>query len=561
MNDQKNSFAALFTPKLITCLREGYDLKRLGKDALAGLTVAIVALPLSMGIAIASGVGPERGLFTAIIAGFLISMLGGSRYQIGGPTAAFIVVVYRTIEHHGYDGLALATLLAGLMLVAIGLLRLGTYIKYIPYPVTIGFTAGIGVTILVGQLADLLGLKTGKLPGEFIPKVEALVGAMPTFNVAALALSALGLAIILLLQKFRPNWPRFLIMVVLVSVAVAFLPFDVVTIGKKFGDIPAMLPAPQLPALSLEKIRAVMPDAITIALLAAIESLLSAVVADGMTGRQHRSNIELVAQGVANIFSPLFGGLSATGAIARTATNIRSGGTSPVAGMLHALFILAFMVVAAPLARYVPLCALSVILMIVAWNMSEVGTVKNFLVNASEGDRLLLLSTLLLTVFTDLTLAIEVGVVLGAFKFMHNMSQAVEVESHMHLLEEDKPDVVRPARGEMDFPAMPRDTALYRIHGPFFFGAASELAKELGSVRFGIAHLVLDFEDVPLLDATGATTLKGLIASAAKKNIQVTLVGLSRRVRNSMKRFKIEPPRHVFFMADNVEEALKNRLA
>jgi SulP family sulfate permease len=551
------SFFQLFTPKLVTTLREGYGWPRFFKDALAGLTVAIVALPLAMGIAIASGAPPERGLFTAIIAGFLISLLGGSRYQIGGPTAAFIVVVYRTIEHHGYDGLALATLIAGFILLLIGFFRLGTYIKYIPYPVTIGFTAGIGITILVSQLADFLGLAADKLPGEFVPKVWALIHALPTYNNAAVVLAVGALALILFLQRTRPNWPRFLIAVIGASLAVTFLQLDVVTIGSKFGAIPSMLPEPLLPEITLERIKAVMPDAITIAILAAIESLLSAVVADGMTGRTHRSNMELVAQGFANIASPLFGGLPATGAIARTATNIRSGGTSPVAGMLHAAFLFLFIVAAAPLASYVPLAVLSAILVIVAWNMSEMHVVGNFLRYASTGDRVLLLSTLLLTVFYDLTLGIEVGVVLGAFKFMHNMTEAVQIESNISLIEEDQPDVVRQRRPHFDQPDLPKDVAIYRIHGPFFFGAAAELAKQMTSLRGDMRRLILDFSNVPLLDATGVASIKSIIRSARSKGIKVFIAGSNIRIRRSMIRYGMASQRPDFAVVASIEAALK----
>ncbi len=548
----------LFTPKLVTCLREGYTPARFVKDIIAGLTVAIVALPLAMGIAIASGVGPERGLFTAIIAGFIISALGGSRYQIGGPTAAFIVVVYRVVEQHGYDGLALATIMAGIMLVVAGFLKLGTYIKYIPYPVTIGFTAGIGITILVSQLADLLGLSAGKLPGEFIPKIEALWGALHTTNGIAVAISVIALGIILVLQRVRPGWPRFLIVVVAASLAVTLFKLDVVTIGSKFGGIPSMLPMPQLPVLDFAKMQAVLPAAFTIALLAGIESLLSAVVADGMTGRRHRSNMELVAQGFANIAAPIFGGISATGAIARTATNVRSGSTSPVSGMLHAVFLLLFMLVAAPLAAYVPLAVLAAILTTVAWNMSEMHVVGNFLRYATWGDRVVLLSTMLLTVFYDLTLGIQVGVVLGAFKFMHNMSMITEVEPHQKLIEEDAPDVIRPPRPYFDM-AVPDDVAVYRIHGPFFFGAAVELAKATDSISGNLRLIVLDFQDVPLLDSTGATTLKSIIETARAKNIKVVLTAVQKRVLRSMIRYGVKRPELVFRTAPTIQRALATR--
>lgn len=557
MHRPHDRFADLFTPKLVTTLREGYDLGRFTADAIAGLTVAIVALPLAMGIAIASGATPDKGLFTAVIAGFIISALGGSRFQIGGPTAAFIVVVYRTIEAHGYDGLVLATLMAGMMLVVVGYLRLGTYIKYIPYPVTIGFTAGIGVTIFVSQIADLFGLTTAKLPGEFIAKVEALLAAAPSVNPAAVAVSALSLLLILVLRKHRPTWPGLLVAVVLASVATAVLSLDVVTIGSKFGEIPRVPPSPALPAMSLEKIRAVLPDAVTIAVLAGIESLLSAVVADGMTGRRHRSNCELVAQGFANIASALFGGLPATGAIARTATNIRAGSTGPISGMLHAVFLLAFMLIAAPLAAYVPLAVLAAILALVAWNMSEVHVVLRLLRNSGWGDRVVLLSTLLLTVFYDLTVGIEVGVVLAAILFMHHMAEAVQVEAHggnAPLLDTDRADDPDAPRYD---PGLQRsDTVVYRIAGPFFFGAADQLSVTLGRIGSKPKRLVLDFSAVPLVDTTGAASLKAVIATVRKGGGEVVLTGLSRPVARSLVRFGVHRPHVQVSTAPTVEAAL-----
>jgi sulfate permease, SulP family len=361
------TFAELYAPKLITVLREGYGLSDFRADVIAGLTVAIVALPLSMAIAIASGVTPDRGLYTAVVGGFIVSLLGGSRFQIGGPAGAFIVLVSVTAERHGIDGVILATLMAGLILVAAGFLRLGTYIKFIPYPVTVGFTAGIAVIILVSQLKDLFGLTlSAKEPGELIPKLEALARALPTANLSAVTIALLSIAIIAALRILRPSWPGILIAVVAAALATWALSLPVETIGSRFGGIPRELPLPALPRFSVEKAQAVLPDAIAFALLAAIESLLSAVVADGMTGRRHRSNCELVAQGIANIGSALFGGICVTGLIARTATNVRAGARGPVSGMLHSVFLLLFMLIAAPLASYIPLAALAAVSVVVA---------------------------------------------------------------------------------------------------------------------------------------------------------------------------------------------------
>lgn len=557
MQPSAERFTDLFTPKLVTVLREGYDRRRFLADVIAGLTVAIVALPLAMGIAIASGVEPERGLTTAIVAGFLISALGGSRFQIGGPTAAFIVVVYRVVERHGYDGLALATFLAGLMLIAVGFLRLGTYIKYIPHPVTIGFTAGIGITIFVSQLADLLGLETGKLPGEFIGKIEALIHAAPTADPATIGISILTFGAILGLRRWKPKLPGLLFAVIAAAALVAIFHLDVATIGSKFGGIPRTPPAPALAIPTWDKFVAVLPDAATIALLAGIESLLSAVIADGMTGRRHRSNCELVAQGVANVVSPVFGGLPATGAIARTATNIRAGSCGPVSGIIHAVFLAAFVIVAAPLAAWIPLASLAVILAIVAWNMSEVHALSHLLRNAGWGERLVLVLTLGLTVFVDLTVAIQVGVVLSAIQFMHNMADAVEVESHgaAHLIERDRPDApgVRPAYER----AIYDDVVVYRIHGPFFFGAADRLARTLGRIGDRPRFLVLDFAEVPLVDTTGATALKSVIDQATRGGTTVILSSMSRPVRRALVRYGVKRPEVHVATAPSIEAALE----
>ena len=391
--------------------REGYGLADLRADALAGLTVAIVALPLSMAIAIASGVGPERGLYTAIVGGFIVSLLGGSRVQIGGPAGAFIVLVAAVVQRHGYDGLVLATHDGRAIMMLIGFLRLGSYIKFIPYPVTVGFTAGIAAIILVSQLKDLFGLQVAHEPAEFLPKLGALWEAAGSVRPATVAVALAALVFILVLRRVRPHWPGFLIVVVL-GAAAAALGLDVATIGSRFGGIPSMLPAPSLPDFSLAKMQAVLPDALAIALLGSIESLLSAVVADGLTGRRHRSNCELVAQGVANIGSVIFGGICVTGTIARTATNVRAGARGPIAGMFHSLYLLLFMVTAAPLVSYVPLAVLGAILTVVAWNMCEKDEFIALL-KSSRGDAVVLLATFLLTVFVDLPTAIAVGVVAG----------------------------------------------------------------------------------------------------------------------------------------------------
>jgi SulP family sulfate permease len=403
---------ARFHPKLLTCLRDNYDLPAFRADVVAALTVAIVALPLAMALGIASGATPEQGLITVVVAGLLISLLGGSRLQIGGPTGAFVVIVYDVIEKHGYDGLLVATLMAGGMLVLAGILKLGTYIRHIPATVVTGFTCGIAIIIASSQVRDLFGLTMEKLPGDFIEKWAAFWDARGTFNFAALALAAAGLGIIIALRRYAPKIPAFLVAVVAASLAAMLFSLPVETIGTMFGGIPRAIPAPRLPDIAHADVAALLPSAFAIAFLAGIESLLSAVVADRMTGHKHRSNTELVAQGIANTASALFGGLPATGAIARTATNIRAGARTPVAGVLHALFVLAFMLLLAPLASYIPLAALAAVLLVVAWGMSERKHAAEILRGAWAG-RIVMLTTLVLTVAVDLTLAITGGVILS----------------------------------------------------------------------------------------------------------------------------------------------------
>ena len=403
----------LYRPTLATTLAEGYRLRDLRGDAMAGLTVAILALPLSMAIAVASGVSPDRGLYTAIVGGFVVSMMGGSRYQIGGPAGAFIVLVSATVARFGIDGLLLTVLMSGAMLTVIGALRLGSLIRHVPHPVTVGFTAGIAVTILASQIKDLAGLRlAAPEPGPVIPKLAALAQALPSLSVAALGVGVAVAAAILGLRRLRPTWPGMLIAVVLATLAVTVLNLPVETIGSRFGGIATGLPMPRLPHVSWDLAVAVLPAALSFTVLGGLESLLSAKVADGMTGRVHRSNMELVAQGVANVASALFGGISVTGTIARTATNIRAGARTPVAGMLHAAFLLAFMLVAAPLASYIPLSALAGILVVVAWNMAERKEFASLLTQWRAGA--VLLATFGLTVLHDLMAGIVAGCALAA---------------------------------------------------------------------------------------------------------------------------------------------------
>ena len=538
------TFAELFTPKLIAVLREGYGFADFRADLVCGLTVAIVALPLSMAIAIASGVPPGRGLYTAVVGGFIVSLLGGSRFQIGGPAGAFIVLVALTVDRHGVDGVILATAMAGVFLIAAGLLRLGTYIKFIPYPVTVGFTAGIAVVIFASQLKDLFGINlTAKEPGELIPKLEVLMHALPTTNLSAVAVSVVSIALIFILRKLRPTWPGILIAVIVAAIATWALSLPVETIGTRFGGIPRELPWPAWPVFSLEKAWAVLPDAIAFALLGAIESLLSAVVADGMSGRRHRSNCELVAQGVANIGSAFFGGICVTGTIARTATNVRAGARSPISGMLHAAFLLLFMLIAAPLASYIPLSALAAVLVVVCWNMAEKREFAT-LIRSSRGDATVLLATFLLTVFRDLTEGILVGFALGAVLFINRMAQMTGIEAETPLATLDRADDGNGDRVPYDVGlAADPDVLVYRITGAFFFGAASTVGSVLDSIADSRKAFVVDFSAVPFLDSTAANAMSRVAAKTERQGIRLFITGTSPTVRRALLTHGVRPPR------------------
>jgi len=405
--------AHLYRPKLVTILLEGYGLDAFRHDLLAGLTVAIVALPLSMAFAIASGVTPERGLYTAIVGGFLVSALGGSRFQIGGPAGAFIVLVSATAAKYGLQGLLLTVLMSGVLLTLIGLSRLGSLIRHIPHAVTVGFTAGIAIIILASQLKDLGGLKLASgEPGLLLPKLQALGAALGTLNPAALSIGLGSAVLIFLQQRFKPSWPGMLLAVIVASVVAKLLHLPVETIGSRFGELPHSLPAPALPQVSIDVMVRLLPVALSFTLLGGVESLLSAKVADSMTDRKHRSNMELVAQGIANIASALFGGIAVTGTIARTATNVRAGAKSPLAGMMHALFVLLFLLVAAPLAEYVPLASLAGVLVVVCWNMVEKKEFASLL--GRWPTAVVLIATFGLTITRDLTTGIIAGCVLAA---------------------------------------------------------------------------------------------------------------------------------------------------
>ena len=552
------SFVELFTPKLVTVLREGYGLADLRADAIAGLTVAIVALPLSMAIAVASGVTPDRGLYASIVGGFLVSALGGSRFQIGGPAGAFIVLVSATVAAHGVDGLILATLLSGIIIAAIGLLRLGTFIKYIPFPVTVGFTAGIAVIIFASQIKELLGLKLDNEPGPIIAKLGAIVQALPTANAAAIAIAVLTIACILAVRRYRPHWPGFIIAIAVAAIAAAVLGMPVETIGTRFGGIPQSLPLPHVPAFSWAKVTEVLPAALSFALLGCIESLLSAVVADSMSGRRHRSNCELVAQGLANIATAFFGGICVTGNIARTATNVRAGARGPISGMLHSAFLLVFMLLVAPFASYIPLAALGGVLAVVAWNMAEKNAFAALL-RTSRGDAVVLAVTFLLVVFRDLTEGILAGFGIGALLFLHRMAGAVDVENMRPVVEEDRPDSVGDngrAPYDVDLATDP-DVVVYRISGAFFFGAAAGVGAALERIGERPRAYVIDLSAVPMLDSTGAATIEAFARKAHRQGAAVYISGAGRPIKRTLLIQGVRPP-HVRFrkqLADAVKAA------
>ncbi len=491
------------------------------KDTMSGVTVGIVALPLAIAFAIASGVKPEQGIFTAIIAGFIISLLSGSRVQIGGPTGAFIVVVYEIVVKFGYNGLAVATMLAGIMLVAMGAVKLGGVIKFIPYPMTVGFTSGIALIIGTTQIKDIFGLDAHPASASFVHRVQAYIESASTFNPYSFAVAAAALAIILIMPKFTKKIPGSIFAIIITTAAVAMFNIPVDTIHTQFGDVPSSLPLPAFPTINLDIITAVFPSAITIALLAAIESLLSAVVADGMTSTRHRSNMELVGQGVANIFSPLFGGIPATGAIARTATNIQNGATSPVSGMVHAFTLLFILLFFGKWAKLIPMPTLAAVLIIVSYHMSEW---RHFLklLKSPPADILIMVVTFLLTVFIDLTVAIETGVVLSALLFMNRMAVATEVKNLGREVNEEYE-----AHDVLSKDRIPEGVEIFEIFGSFFFGAVNQFKDTLRIVKKKPQVIILRMRTVPFVDATAMMALEEVLKKSESEGIRLILSGVS----------------------------------
>jgi len=503
----------MFIPKSIICLKD-YTWKRFRSDASAGVVVGLVALPLAMAFSIACGLPPERGLYTAVVAGFLISALSGSRVTIGGPTGAFIVVVAGIVAKHGYEGLAVATGLAGLILIAMGLVRMGTLVKYIPYPVIIGFTSGIAVVILSTQVKDFLGLKMGPVPADFIGKWGAYWEALPTFGPQALGIGLFTAVCILFWPR---GWkvPGSIVALGLVSLAATWWNWPVETIGTRFGSIPQGLPHPHFVLPSWDETKLLLPSAFTVAALAAVESLLCAVVADGMINGRHKSNMELVAQGVANCVSPVFGGIPATGAIARTATNVKNGGRTPMAGMIHALVLFLILWTAGPLAAHIPLAALAGVLVVVCYHMSEWRSFK-FILTGPVADIAVLLTTFFLTVFVDLTMAVGVGMVLAAFLFIRNVSAVSEVKA-----------LTRKGEGKGEGrTALPPGVEVYSISGSFFFGAAEKLMAMEQALFKAPKALVLDMAGVFYMDATGLKTIRDIRERCESRGTRLMLAAV-----------------------------------
>jgi len=520
-----------FTPKFFSLLKNGIKKEQLTKDIIAGIIVGIVALPLAIAFAIASGVSPEKGLITAIIAGIIISVLGGSRVQIGGPTGAFIVIVYAIVQEHGVDGLTIATFMAGFIILAMGLAKLGNYLKFIPYPLIVGFTSGIAVIIFSSQIKDFFGLDVDVVPADFIEKIIVFSNNFDSFNLYSTIIAISTIIIAFNFNKISKKIPGSIVAIVLATVVVYIFKLPVETIESKFGEIPSSISAPSIPNIDFATIKLLIQPAIAIALLGSIESLLSAVVADGMTGSKHRSNIELVAQGTANIFSGLFGGIPATGAIARTATNIKNGGRTPIAGIVHAIFLLLIMLFLAPVAKLIPLSCLAGILIVISWHMGDWKTFIRLL-RSNRLDVIVMLTTFLLTVFFDLIIAIQVGVILSSFIFMKRMSEATSFTNSVDMLKtgDSQNDILF----EEEIPEIPKNVVIYEINGPLFFGASQKFSDISTELNKKPKILILRMRNVPFIDATGVTRLKELCSNMISKGTTIIISGANRNIRKEL---------------------------
>lgn len=528
-----------FIPKSFLYLRSGYRFSTFKKDLMAGLTVGIIAIPLAMAFAIASNVSPERGLYTAIIAGFLISLFGGSRVQIGGPTGAFVVIIYGIIQRTGYEGLCMSMVIASIILLLLGIFRIGSWIKYVPSSLVTGFTTGIAVIIFSTQIKDFFGLNMGTPPADFLEKWVAYFEAFPTFNSLTLALAAGTLVTILLIRRFIPWLPWGIGAIVLATATCLIFHLPVETIQSRFGEIPRGLPIPSLPCFSLpvDKFKAIFLDGVTIAFLGAIESLLSAVIGDGMIGGRHRSNCELIAQGIANFGSVIFGGIPATGAIARTAANVKTGAQTPVAGMIHALVLLLILYCLTPIVSKIPLAALSAVLIMVSWNMSEIGHFFRLLKGPSS-DRIILLTAFLFTVFIDITVAISVGMILASFLFMKRMSQMSKAISLSQIFQESAPDFPEQMDpNDISKKVVPQGVEVYEVQGPFFFGTANLLRDILSTITTTPKVFILRMRFVPMIDASGMSGIEEFHNQCKKKHIALFLTGVHGQTKQDLRKF------------------------
>ncbi len=510
-------------PKILSTMKD-YSKEQLAKDITAGIIVAIIALPLSIALAIASGVSPEKGLYTAIVAGFLISLLGGSRVQIGGPTGAFMVIVYSVVATYGVRGLTIATIMAGVMMALMGIMRLGGVIKYIPYPITTGFTSGIALTIFSSQVKDFLGLKTGAVPAEFIEKWRCYIEAGMTIDITTTMVGLIALAIIIFWPKLNQKIPGALIALIVTAVIVKIGDLDVATIGSKFGQLSSAPPVLSVPRVTMDEIGQLIAPAFTIAVLGSIESLLSAVVSDGMIGGKHRSNMELIAQGIANIASGFFGGIPATGAIARTVANIKNGGRTPVAGIVHALTLLLILVVFMPFAKMIPLTALAAVLIIVAYNMSEWREFKR-LFSSPKSDVIVLLTTFFITVLIDLVKAIEIGMILAAFLFMKRMSEVADV--NVDQFDASEGDTVHIEENKRLVGV--KGIQVYEINGPFFFGAADKFLSALGQLGNHTEILIVRMRNVSVMDATALHAFRRMTEICHRRRIRILVSGIGQQ--------------------------------
>ena len=542
----------MFRPKIFDTLKT-YNRKQFSKDVMAGIIVGIVALPLAIAFAIASGVGPEKGLITAVIAGFIVSAMGGSRVQIGGPTGAFIVIVYGIVQMYGVNGLIIATLMAGIMLIIMGFARLGAVIKFIPHSLIIGFTSGIAVIIFSSQIKDFFGLTMGAVPADFLEKWRDYFLNMQSINIYAAVIGILTIAIIMLWPRITQKVPGSLVAILAATVAVQVFHIPVETIGSRFGDISSSFPAPSIPYVDWAIIQNLMLPAFTIAMLCAIESLLSAVVADGMIGGNHKSNMELVAQGTANVFSALFGGIPATGAIARTATNVKNGGRTPVAGIVHAITLLIILLFVGKWASYIPLANLAGILVVIAYNMSEWRNFRSIL-KGPKGDIAVMVITFLLTVLIDLTVAIQIGMVLAVFLFMRKMIRTSNVSVFAQEDIEDNEFGYDLVDGEYQ---VPKDVEVFEIIGPLFFGSAFKFKDAMRYIKKHPKILIIRMRHVPMIDATGIQTLKDVIEQASKEHTKIILS----EVHSEQVRLELEKVRLIFAIGkanitDTFEEAL-----